>query len=85
MLSCYHYSAAEPKGSECDEKVADYFTCFSKHSKAYGIEEDNSQSFDNLVDSQSQDLIDSQSKAASDNQSENSESALSKKSTEMKS
>ncbi|KAJ8312805.1 hypothetical protein KUTeg_010178 [Tegillarca granosa] len=84
MFTCNFYSTEEPKGSECSEQNMEFFTCLFNHSKLYGLDENNSQSED-LGESQSEDLINSQSNSTSVNQSEDTDSALNKNSTEMKS
>ena len=39
-FSCFHYSEAEPKGSDCFEKFADMQICMSKYPELYEDKED---------------------------------------------
>lgn len=92
MFTCNYNSTADPKGSDCGEKNMEFIDCLFNHPKLYGLDEDYSLSEDSVenqlkdsVENQSKDSVDSQSKKLSDNQSEDSNSAVNKKSAEMKS
>jgi len=40
-FSCFHYSEAEPKGSDCFEEFVQMQECMSKHPSVYGTDKDD--------------------------------------------
>ncbi len=49
-FSCFHYSEADPKGSDCIPQFRDMQECFMKHPEVYGPENDtvNTETQENL-------------------------------------
>ncbi|XP_013783049.1 mitochondrial intermembrane space import and assembly protein 40-B-like [Limulus polyphemus] len=39
-FSCFHYSTAEPKGSDCIEKFQDMQECMTKYPRLYPVDDD---------------------------------------------
>lgn len=70
-FSCFHYSEAETKGSDCVPQFRDMQICFSKYPEIYGKDSEESQEKDqDQIDKKTADVIDSVDNELSSNSQE---------------